>query len=562
MSNDCRIFRDQIADFVTGVLPEPDSRELQKHLNTCAPCRDYLRALQQEDASLAKHFAQIDEGMAHRQERALQMIECSRTNEKRNTMSLWRRIMENRYSKLATAAAVIVIAAVSLVVFDRTTTPVYALGDLPAAFDRAHVIHVQGWQYFPFNKRSDGTSIEPVALEWWLDLENGRMRQTQVGMMQSSRMSSHGVESNTTVTVKDTICNGPYMMILDHGGKTATFMRLSDFCRQLMTYQQSRLLWSQLCAQPARLDDFVKTGQEDIDGVKYDIWQLDSAGGMGGIVAGGGGGGGGWSSGGTGSAQGGFAMPALSMRSRLWIATDTGQLGRAQVLSRMGDGEWQVQQDYRTINYDVTAPDSVFATEPPEGYTAGNSKETAPTLDLPRSRVQCGNLACYTPMSFTLGDGSVILAWQSVDEGTDASQEPLFANLTFGGPVPKLPIEFYGLKPAGTSNGVTYTGCHLGHTLKAGQFIEWALYVPDTTPPAAVKYTGYDVLWRFNSTSAPNGGIGLKAMYGVPIVTAEDFDKWVGGAMAELSDTGAAPDQLTYQSVLQLSRQVRPHTKR
>ena len=28
MSNDCHEFRDQIADFVTGILPEPDSREV------------------------------------------------------------------------------------------------------------------------------------------------------------------------------------------------------------------------------------------------------------------------------------------------------------------------------------------------------------------------------------------------------------------------------------------------------------------------------------------------------------------------------------------------------
>jgi hypothetical protein len=71
---------------------------------------------------------------------------------------------------------------------------------------------------------------------------------------------------------------------------------------------------------------------------------------------------------------------------------------------------------------------------------------------------------------------------------------------------------------------------------------------------------GYDVLWRFNVASAPNGGMGLRAAYGVPIKTADDFDKWVRGAMAELSDSGTAPDQVTYQNVSQLIEKTRAHT--
>ncbi len=68
MSDKCHGFRSRITDFVTGVLPESDGRELQEHLSNCAPCRDYMQALKQEDASLAEHFAGIDEDMADRQE--------------------------------------------------------------------------------------------------------------------------------------------------------------------------------------------------------------------------------------------------------------------------------------------------------------------------------------------------------------------------------------------------------------------------------------------------------------------------------------------------------------
>ena len=36
-----------------------------------------------------------------------------------------------------------------------------------------------------------------------------------------------------------------------------------------------------------------------------------------------------------------------------------------------------------------------------------------------------------------------------------------------------------------------------------------------------------------------------------------DFDTWVLGAMAELSDNGKAPEQVTYDNVLQLAKQIR-----
>ena len=150
---------------------------MQEHLSTCAPCRDYLQALKQEDASLTEYFAGIDEDMAHRQERALQMIECSRTNEKDNT-TIWRRIMKSRYSKLATAAAILVLAAVALIVLDGSTSPAYAITDLPRQFEQARTIHVQGWQYFPEYTMPDGSEVPPSAIDNWTDVVNARSRYT------------------------------------------------------------------------------------------------------------------------------------------------------------------------------------------------------------------------------------------------------------------------------------------------------------------------------------------------------------------------------------------------
>ena len=565
MNNECQNFRDRIADLVTGLLPESDRRELEEHLTSCADCRGYLQALRQEDAMLTEHFAGIDEDMVDRQERALQRIRCSHTNQKRKRISIWREIMRSPFSKLATAATVVLVAAVSIVVLDRSAAPAYALTDLSAAFEQANVIHVEGWQYFPrLPLADDGTARPPVPIRSWIDLENGRMRQMQVAVAQSMHMSAFNPpDVNTTVTVTETICDGSYLMTLDHNAKTATFTRISDYGRQLMAYRQARMLWGQLCVQPAQLEDFVKTGREEIDGSPYDVWQLDNAGGMGGLVFGGGGGAGGGSSSGSGQVQGHIDIEGMipTLQSRLWLAADSGRLGRAQVLSRIGDGHWQLEQDYHTIDYDVKIPAGTFATEPPAGYTATNSKETAPIMELPRGTVGCGNLECSVLANFTLGDGSVIVAWQSRDHDTEGSQEPLFANLTFGGPLPKLPIEIYSLKPAGGSERSAYTARHLGRTAKAGGFIEWALYVPKTVLPADSKYLSCDALFRFNVATPPSGGMGMTVSAGVPVKTAEEFDKWVRGAMAEFSDNATAPADVTYPKVSDLAQQTRTPVK-
>jgi hypothetical protein len=558
MSDNCREFRSRIADFVTGMLPEPDRRELQEHLSDCDSCRDYMQALQREDAQLTKYFAGIDEDMAHRQERALQRIECSDAN-RRSTISLWRRIMNSPFSKLATAAAIVVATALTIVVLDQSTSRAYAISDVSAAFDQAQVIHVQGWRHFPRFKMKDGTERPPIAIESWIDLENGRMRQTQVAISQRAVGSSHGVPGvNTTIGVTEVVCDGPYLMTLDHTAKTATFAQLSEYGRQLMAYRQSRLLWGQLCSQPAQLEQFTKTGREEIDGVPCDIWQLDSVAGMGSFASGGGVSAGGGSRGGGSFVQrtvvsGSQIIPS---QSKLWISTAGGRLTRAQVLSQTGNGQWTVEQDYSKIDYDVTIPEDVFATELPDGYTATNPKETAPVMEPQGAMARCANLECQVPASFTLGDGSVIVGWQSLDRDSDESQGSLFANMTFGGSLPKLPIEIFGIRPAGSSDRMAYTARHLAYTSKAGRFTEWALYVPKATPPAGVKYQGYDAISRLNTATSLNGAVGMNIGYGVPVDSAEDFEKWVRGAMAEFSDAGA-PADVPYEKVSNLAQQVR-----
>jgi len=523
-------------DLAAGLLSESEAQELQKHLNSCADCRSLLQALQNEENVLADYFARLEAETARRQERVLRALERSSTTP-RATRSLWRTIMTSRYGKFGAIAATLALAAIATLFLSRST-PAYALTDLPATFDQARVIHLRGRHYFSSPRKPDGAEVPSVETNNWIDLANHRYRYTSLG-------ASYDGKGNVTIRAMEMVCNGPYTMMVNPEAKMVFYMRSSDLNREVMTYRLSRMAWMELWGRPdqLKLAEFVKVGRENMDGTVYDIWQWDMA-----PAAGG-------DSGAPGSP---VVSPSASLRFKLWLTADHGRLTRSQVWMPNQDGQWQLRHDYQMIEYDVEPPASAFALEPPPGYAAANAKETAPLTGLTTSITSTDTYEYSVPVSFTLADGSVVMGWHSSGRKTRESQEPLFASLVFGGPLPKLPVEFFGLKPAGAVNGTTYTGYHLAWTRKANQFMEWGLYVPDGAPPAGVKLLGYDVLCRFNLDPQPKGTIHM-ADYGFPVGNAADFERCVLGAMAEFSDGGTPPPDVTWQKVVDLAQKIRNH---
>jgi len=446
--------------------------------------------------------------------------------EKLSTKFIARRFIMNRFTKFAAAAAIIVAAVLSISILDKSATPAYGITDLPELFEQAKVIHIQGWQYFSGHRMPNGKKIPPVEINNWLDLENGRSRFTYTGLSDDR----NGIRIMTGESVSD----GEYKMNLNHTDKYALFSKISDYQRMLNAYHISKLIYGQLFGEIEQLQNFKKVGHEEIDEVVYDIWQRETI----------------------------HAVSEHAYRLKFWLSPNSGKIGRVQMWSKVNNDQWELDYDYCDIDYNVVVPDEVFAMEIPEDYTLKNTKETAIPLELGGgggvgySDDQC-SLRADTLIGFMMSDGSVIVAWNSVNTKSAIPQDELFMGLEFGGPLPKLPVEIYGLKPAGMSSDITYTGYHLTCTQKAGKFIEWSLYVPDGTPPASVRQLGCDVLYRFNLDHEPKWRIGLTVNCSLPIEAFEDFGKWILGAMAELSDDGKAPENVTYESVLQLTEQLR-----
>jgi hypothetical protein len=289
MNSDCQSVRDKIADVVSGLLSVSEIQGLREHLDSCEDCRTYMQSLQEEEIALTDYFVRLDDQNAGRQQRVLQALETSQAHKKVTIVSLWRTIMANRYSRFGAVAAVLAIAAAFIVFLDKSTTTAYAITDVSAAYDQARVIHIKGLRYFPGNTLDNGDPIPPVPIDTWIDMENGRIRQVATGLSSRMEMTSNGQPTtHTTVSITETICNGPYTMTLDHSAKTATFTKVTEYQQKLRAYQQSRQLWGQLSGQSAQLDDFVKVGQESVAGKPHDVWQLDATRTFGGSGPGGG----------------------------------------------------------------------------------------------------------------------------------------------------------------------------------------------------------------------------------------------------------------------------------
>jgi|GEM_PF-824009 len=120
MNSDCEKMKDQIADLVTGILSEAQTQKLQQHLAQCTACRDYARALRNEDIFLTVFVETMETDMTRHQERLLQAIDLSYQSRNNEPLLIWRTIMKSPIIKLAAAAVVIVVVILGLFEFVKT----------------------------------------------------------------------------------------------------------------------------------------------------------------------------------------------------------------------------------------------------------------------------------------------------------------------------------------------------------------------------------------------------------------------------------------------------------
>lgn len=113
MSSDCEKMKDQIADHITGILSEAQVQLLELHLNECTSCREYARALKEEDALLTELFAEIETDMTNRQDQILRKVNQLCVSKQTESPFIRRIIMKNQITKYAAVIALICTGVVA-----------------------------------------------------------------------------------------------------------------------------------------------------------------------------------------------------------------------------------------------------------------------------------------------------------------------------------------------------------------------------------------------------------------------------------------------------------------
>jgi hypothetical protein len=441
--------------------------------------------------------------------------------------NIWSNIMKSPISKLAAAAAVIIIAVIIGLSVFQFSSPDYGITEALELRRNAQTVHIKGWSYL---HTGDDTQLEKFPFELWFDKKNGLLRKW---------IPAGWFGDYTTETPKYylTVSDGQFIM------ETSSYTSFDDnkvhpvvSFTKLNPFQQR--LWIRTMepfpAFMANLDQmkgFTRVGQERIKNRLADIWQGEIA-------------------------ATGETIPYV--KKKIWLSPETGEIVRifTWINAEENSIRWVPRADDDTIEYNVAPPADCFSTEPPEGYEMRNTKETAIENELGEN----GN-KFYDCIGFTLKDGSVILGWHANNK-PEESQAHLFENLKPAGPLPFLPAQIIELKPWPVEEDITLIGYHLAFTQKKGKFYEWGIYVPDKKVPKRDTFKAYNSILKYNGTEPRNfGGRPLRIGQELAINSKEEFETWVHGAMAELSDDGKAPEHATYEKVLRLAEQIRSSLK-
>ena len=444
--------------------------------------------------------------------------------------SIWRIIMNRPLMKLGMATVVVALVALMAVIWilPQFETHVYALTEVMDELKSVQTLYFRGTNYLYNDQDGNDSGFETATIvprECWLDVPNMKERfisfeswSTPDGMCGLNRIE--GVRS------------AEIALDIDHTRKNARYNRLSPVRRRL---EVRSVVEQFLDVESAIIQNFELVGQQRFEGV--DIWQWEGP---------------------------KTHDPTILRKIQYWVSPATGYLvKKLDWFKDIENGPWRLGSITDEIRINEPIDEAQFTMTVPEGYRCQPTLEEAILGEgLGMGWYGLGNARVCNAISFVLDDGTIITAWHSDDLQVDryVDQSHLFKDLMPGGPLPKLPMVIFGIRTVSiepyTGPEVRYTGYHLAHTQKDGWYYEWAFYVPHSEPiPKGTQSVIYRQLCAFNLKEPQ------ESREGNPLhrywIEPSEFDVFVRGAMAELSDDGEAPEYVTYDYVLELSEQAR-----
>ncbi|MHC4572217.1 MAG: hypothetical protein ACYS0C_09125, partial [Planctomycetota bacterium] len=229
--------------------------------------------------------------------------------------NIWRTVMKSRIAKLATAAVIVV----TIVLFGLWTdfgvsSKVYGMSDAIKIIQQARTIHVTGWRYLSDHAMLAEKEDERDDIGCCIDLQGRRVQWSQYGF--------------------EYVINGQYEMKINGHDESVTFYRLTDFQREMWV----RVMWGWnfdwILMTDEELSEFVKVGEELVDGSKFDIWEQKTE----------------------------YWYPSeREIRRRYWVSPESGKIKRYQQWEK-GEftGEKWCLNSEKQIEIDIVPPEEVF----------------------------------------------------------------------------------------------------------------------------------------------------------------------------------------------------------
>jgi outer membrane lipoprotein-sorting protein len=132
----CQKYTDMLTEYIEDTLPEEQRQALEKHLQTCPPCRAemaQLKDLTERLTSNAKEIrkSNLENGVINKilQKQSLKLKQT------KTTLKLWRIIMKTKLTKVAAAAVILITVALSLTIFEKNISTVSAAEVLSQAVE-------------------------------------------------------------------------------------------------------------------------------------------------------------------------------------------------------------------------------------------------------------------------------------------------------------------------------------------------------------------------------------------------------------------------------------------
>jgi hypothetical protein len=140
--------QDKIPDSILGTLDQQQIDALNEHISACAECKQYMEALKHQNCLLMQFGQKLDREMSARQEKLIESLNRSSGSERSRypkPFLMWRTIMKSRITKLAVAAILVITAVLSISVFDKSISTVYAIEQSIEAYHSVRTIQVRAY---------------------------------------------------------------------------------------------------------------------------------------------------------------------------------------------------------------------------------------------------------------------------------------------------------------------------------------------------------------------------------------------------------------------------------